>query len=199
MVTESTGSVALLMNNPFKEVDIKTLNFDIRVLPKNIISHIWSVDVSDTTVKVGQQIEIDVVVESYLSEKKKYKFSMKIPEHLPPGKYELIVSGSSEYERFLRKTVPYKFLAQDITSLIKALNDILSIKRDKLYCLLVLPPSGITVERAELADLPATRALVLQNATRALKIQPYPHWLEKSLKAGMVVIDKKTMHITVEK
>ena len=111
----------------------------------------------------------------------------------------MIVSGSSEYQKHLRKTVPYRFLAQDITSLIEALNDALSFERDKLYCLLVLPPGGIAVERAELPDLPATKTLVLQDATRALKIQPYPRWLEKSLRTGTVVTDKKTMRITVEK
>jgi len=199
MVAESIGSVALLMDNPFREIDIKSLNFDIRILPKNIISHIWSVDLSDSRVKAGQQIKIEAVVESYLSEKKKHEFSLKIPDELPPGKYELIVCGSSEYEQHLRKAVPYRFMAQDLTSLIKALNDALSIERDKLYCLLVLPPSGVAVERAELPDLPATKALVLQNATRALRTQPYPQWIEKSLKTGTVVSDKKTMRITVEK
>jgi len=199
MVAESIGSVALLMNNPFKKVDIKSLNFDIRILPKNIISHIWSVDLFDSRVKAGQEVKVSVVVESFLAEKKKYQFSLKIPQDLRPGKYELIVSGSSEYEQYLRKAVPYRFMAQDLTSLIKALNDALSIERDKLYCLLVLPPGGVAVERAELPDLPATKTLVLQNASRDLITQPYPHWLEKSLRTDTVVADKKIMHITVEK
>ncbi len=199
VIAESKGSVLLLLNNPFAEVDITSFDFDIRILPKNIASYIWSVDLSDSTVKAGQQIQVDVVLESYFSEKKKYQFNLKIPEDISPGKYELIVAGSSEYELHLRKTVPYRFMAYDMPSLIKALNDALSIDRDRLYCLLVLPPSGIAVERAELPDLPATKTLVMQDATRTLKIQPYPQWVEKSLRTGTIVADKKTMRITVEK
>jgi len=199
LIAESIGSVALLMNNPFKKVDIKSLNFDIRILPKNIISHIWSVDLSDSKVKAGGEVKVSVVVESFLAEKKKYQFSLKIPEQTNPGRYDLMVLGSSEYEQYLRKAVPYRFMAQDLTSLIKALNDALSIERDKLYCLLVLPPGGVAVERAELPDLPATKTLLLQNAKRALITQPYPHWLEKSTRTDTVVVDKKIMHITVEK
>jgi hypothetical protein len=198
MISESVGSVALLMNNPFKEVDIKSLDFDIRILPKNIASHIWSVDLSDSEVQPGQEISLAVVVESYLSEKKKYQFSFKIPDQTPPGKYELIVCGSNEYEQFLRKAVPYRFLAQDFGSLITALNGALSIERDKLYCLLVLPPGGFAVERAELPDLPATKLLILQSAKRTLRIQPYPKWLEKSTKTGTIVVDRKVIPITVE-
>ena len=86
-----------------------------------------------------------------------------------------------------------------MSSLIKALNDTLGVKRDKLYCLLVLPPSGVALERAELPDLPATKAMVLQNDKRTLRTQLYPHWLEKSVRTGTVVADKKVMRITVEK
>lgn len=198
MIIESISTVALLMNNPYKEVDIKSIDYDIRIVPKNIISHIWSVNLSDSNVKVGEKIEIGVVVESVYSGKKRYQFDMEIPEDLSPGKYDLIVCGSKDYQQFLAKTVPYRFIAQSVPDLIDALNEALQISRDKLYCLLVLPAGGVTVEKAELPDLPATKALVMQDATRALKIQPYPHWLERILDIGTVVIDKKALKITVE-
>jgi hypothetical protein len=61
-----------------------------------------------------------------------------------------------------------------------------------------LPPGGVTVEEAELPDLPATKALVLQNAKRSIRSQPYQHWLENSLKTGTIIIDKKVLQITVK-
>ena len=127
------------------------------------------------------------------------KKKIKIPNELAPGKYNLIVCGSKEYENFLRKAVPHRFTAENFSSMIEAMNDLLSINRDKLYCLLLLPPGGITVERDELPDLPATKALILQNAKRVIKAQPYKHWLENSLKTGTVIIDKEIAHIIVEK
>jgi len=199
IITDSIGSVAMLMDNPYKKFDIKAIDFDVRVEPDNSISHIWSVELSDSKVKAGQQIQVAVVVESFLAEKKKYQFSLKIPEQTKPGKYELMVCGSYGYEQLLRKAVPYRFVAQDKSSLIEALNDVLGIERDKLYCLLLLPPSGVALQGAELPDLPATKALILQDATRALNAQPYPRWLEKSLDTDTVIIDREVMSITVEK
>jgi len=199
LIMESVGSVALLMNNPYKEVGINSIDYDIRIVPRNIISHIWSLDLSDSKVKAGENIEIVVVVESVLAGKKKYQCTLEIPEDLAPGKYDLTVCGSPDYERFLLKAVPYKFLAQSVPDLIEALNYSLGIGRDKLYFLLALPPGGVALEQAELPDLPGTKALVLQNAKRTLKIQPYPHWIERSLETGTVVIDKKVIKITVEK
>ena len=156
-------------------------------------------DLSDSRVKAGESIEVGVVVESVLAGKKKYQCSLEIPQDLAPGKYELTVCGARDYEQFLAKAVPYRFIAQSLPDLIDALNESLQVGRDKLYCLLVLPPGGVTVEQAELPDLPATKALVLQDAIRALRIQPYQHWIEKNLRTDTVVIDKKVMRITVEK
>jgi len=199
IITDSISSVALLMDNPYKKFDIKAIDFDVRVEPNNSISHIWSVELSDSKVKAGQQVRVAVVVESFLAEKKKYQFSLKIPEQAKPGRYELMVCGSYGYEQLLRKAVPYRFVAQDKSSLIEALNDVLGIERDKLYCLLLLPPAGVALQGAELPDLPATKALILQDATRALNAQPYPRWLEKSIDADTVIIDREAMSITVEK
>jgi hypothetical protein len=198
MLAESTGSVALLMNNPYKEVSINSIDYDIRIVPKNIISHIWSADLSDSEVKAGEEIELAVVVESVLAGKKQYQFRLNIPKDLAPGKYELAVCGAQEYEQFLKKAVPYRFIAQSLPGLIEAINNSLRIDRARLYCVLVLPPGGVTVEEAELPDLPATKAMVLQNAKRTLRTQPYQHWLEDSVETGTIVIDKKVLQITVE-
>jgi hypothetical protein len=198
VLMESAGSVALLMNNPYKEVNINSIDYDVRIVPKSIISHIWSVDLSDSEVKAGEEIEVGVVVESVLAGKKKYQFRLKIPKDLSPGKYELSVCGAEDYEQFLRKVVPYRFIAQNLPGLIEALNNSLRINRARLYCVLALPPRGVTVEEAELPDLPATKALVLQNVKRTLRAQPYQHWLENTLETGTIVIDKKVLYVTVE-
>jgi hypothetical protein len=116
-----------------------------------------------------------------------------------PGQYDLIISGGRGYGEFLKKAVPYRFVPQSLPGLVEAMNNVLSVKRGKLYCLLVLPAGGIAIEKAELPDLPATKALILQDGKRMLSTQPYSHWLEQTVETGTVVIDKKVMRITVEK
>jgi hypothetical protein len=198
MLVESVSPVTMLMNNPYKKANITSIDFDIRIVPKSIVSHIWSVDLSDLKVKAGQNIDITVVVESVLAGKKKYRCGFEIPETLPPGTYELTVCGGYQYELFLRKNMPYRFVTQNFTGLVEALKYLLNIRRDNLYCLLALPPGGVAIEKSELPDLPPTKALVLQNEKRTLRTQPYQHWLEKSLESGTIIIDRKTMRITVE-
>ncbi len=199
LIIESISSVGLVMNNPYERIGIESLDFDMRILPENMISHIWSAKLSDSKVKAGDNVEVDIVLESVLADKKKYIHALEIPEELAPGKYQLTVSGSRDYERFLVKAAPYRFIAQNVSQLIDALNDSLKIDRDSLYFVLTLPPDGVTVEKAELPDLPGTRALLMRDAKRTLRVLPHSHWIERSFDVGSVIIDKKAFSITVEK
>ena len=199
VISECYSAVGMLMNNPYQRVDIESVDCHIFIASESIISHIWSVDLSDTRVKAGAEIEITAVLESVLAGKKQYQWSMEIPETLEPGKYELTICGYRDYEQFIAKAAGHRFVAQSLPGLIEALNHSLQIDRDKLYCLLSLPPGGVIIEKAELPDLPATKALLLADSKRALRVRPYSHWIEKNLDAGSIVTDKKTLQITVEK
>ena len=197
LISESIGAILLLLNNPYKEVEITGLDFDISIKAKNIISHIWSADLLASTVKAGGQVDIDVIVESVLAGKKKYDFCLKVPDSLSAGRYELIVCGGLGYEQFLREAAAYRFVPENFDSLVDIINRILAVRRDRLYCILVLPSGGVTVEGAELADLPGTKALVLGDKKRTLQVLPYRHWVEKSFPVGDVVIDRKVMSVLV--
>ena len=199
LILESYGSIGLLMNNPYEIVDIESIAFDIRILPKSRVSHLWSVDLSDAKVRPGEKVDVDVVVESVFAPKKKFHCSLEIPEDLVPGKYELTVCGPRDYERFLIKMAPQRFIAQNFSGLVRALNNSLQISRDKLYFLLTLPPRGVVVENAELPNLPATKTLILQDSKKALRVLPYSHWLERTVDIGTIVIDKSVLPIVVER
>ncbi len=197
-VSELMGALVLLLNNPYKGAKVKSLDFEVRIWPKNTVSHLWSVDVSNTKVKPGENIEVTVVVESWLAEKRKYHITLKVPEDVVPGKYKLMLCGVYDYENFLRKTTPHRFLATNYQTLVDALNDALNVERTKLRCLLVLPPKGIVLEKAELPDLPETKAIILQNDGRAMKALPHPRWIEKTVETGTVIADKEVVPIVVE-
>ncbi len=197
-VSEIIGALALLMNNPYGSAKVASLDFGARIRSDAISSHIWSVELVTPKIKAGSDIEVDVIVESYLSEKRKYRVALPVPKTVAPGKYALMLCGAPEYERFLAKTVPYRFIATNYQTLVDALNMALNIPRTKLYCVLVLPPGGITLDRAELPHLPGTKSVVLQSDKRALRVQPYPHWIEKTVETGTVIGDREIIPIVVE-
>ena len=199
LLTEASGAVDLLMNNPFGRVDISGLDFDVEILPDNTRGGIYSVELSDSSIRVGQTVTVDVVVQSYMSQRTGYQLKLKIPEDLKPGQYELTVGGGSAYEKFRRKLQPYKFTARSFGELMETIQTITTFPRDRLYVLMSLPASGVTIQRVELPDLPQTKTLLMRDAKRTITTMPYQRWIEKDVHTGQVISGVKTVKITVEK
>ena len=198
-ITQSVAPVGLLMNNPFKPTDISELEFRIQISPESTQANIWSVEISDSKVKSGQILDVHIVLQSYLSRKKQHRIKFRIPDDTPPGQYEIHIAGSNEYENFLRKTSPEKFIALDLPTLLQSIKQIVQIQNNKIYIMMLTPSSGLTILRQQLPFLPKTKALLLNDSKRTLPTLPYNYWQEKQVPTDWVVSGERTIKITVER
>ncbi len=196
---DSIGALTLIMNNPYDRAAITSLDFEVKILPKTAISHIWSFDVSDTTVKPGQTITASITLESYLTGLKNYKQTITIPDNIQPGNYKLLLGGAEEYTQFIIKAAPYRYVPENLPSLISIINSIANTKRNDLHLILILPPGGIAIETAQLPQLPLSKTMLLNNEKRSIVAKPAGQWLEKTIPLDTIVIDNRTIDIVVEK
>lgn len=199
LITETSIPLAMVMSNPFKKIKVKSISCRVEQTNKSSLGRIWSVDVSDTKVEPGETITVTAVIERMRGTKKQYDFDVTIPAQLKPGQYEVLITGGYGYTDFLQKVAPQRFVPENVESLIKALNYLMSVERDRLYCVLTLPPGGIALESAELPDLPGTKAMVLANSARTLAAVPYHHWIEKSVKTDHLIVGDQVVKIEVTK
>ncbi|MFA5553847.1 MAG: SpoIVB peptidase S55 domain-containing protein [Phycisphaerae bacterium] len=196
-MVESTAPVSMLMNNPFRPVRIDSIHCEIQQTDKSLASQIWALNLSNSRVRPGEKLRVEVILESMRSQKKNYQFEIEIPQNINKDKYEIIVCGRDGYLEFLRNAAIQRFIAQDIDSLTQALNQILNTRRDRLYCILILPKGGIALDREELPDLPATKSLVLMDSKRLMNVTAYQHWIEQSIPIDTVVAEAQKVEITV--
>jgi hypothetical protein len=198
LVRDTISPLGLLMNNPYRRVRIKSINVDFKISEKDTSSAIWSVGLSNSRIKRGDSLNVEVVTESDRSQKQKYNLNFTVPENTPAGTYQLIICGGPEYEEFLRKAVPHRFVTENFDTLVGVINRILAVGRNELHCIMVLPGGGVAVEQAELPDLPATKAIVMGDSRRANTMQVFPGWIDKSVRTPTIIVDKKIMNVTVE-
>jgi hypothetical protein len=198
VVGEAAGVVTMLMNNPFGKAQIDSFDFEINIKPDNILESMSSVQLADTKVKQGEKIEAKIVLRSNLSEKTAYNMSLQIPKDLKPGKYKLLIAGSNDYNSFIRKLEPHRFIARDVDSLVQALKHVVHHRRDKLYMLLQLPSTDIAIEGNELVDLPDSKKMLLTSSIRTLASHKFGHWTQQVKTVPAIVTDGRAMEITVE-
>jgi len=199
VIAQAVGTVSLFMNNPYKTVDIKSVEVEMDITPVNNRAIISSLELSETKLKAGQSVDISVILQSNRTPKKLYTSTIKIPDNLKPGKYSIFVTGGYDYERVLRKLAMYRFTARSLPTLVDAINTIAEIRQDRLYFVLQLPAGGVTLQQERLPYLPGTKTMLLSNKKRTADIRPLNHWIENSIVVNKAVLGSKEIKITVEK
>lgn len=195
---EMGSAVGLFLNNPFEDVVIESLQADIQIGPEDRLSSVWAADVSQVTAKPGQTVSVSVVLKSRRSEETAVNISLKIPEDLPKGKYALQVLGPNEYRQFVSQMAPQRFRAVDMPTLHGALQEIFNYRRRRLYCVMQVPATGLVMRQHELADLPPTKMLLMQDAKRIIPVEPYQDWVESSIEIDRIVDGEVKVELTVE-
>ncbi|MFH1615773.1 MAG: SpoIVB peptidase S55 domain-containing protein [Planctomycetota bacterium] len=198
IINQTISPLIILMNNPYHRIKITNIDLQVQIEPETRLARILTVSLNDTTIKPGRNLEITVVLESYLKSRTTHKTSLRIPPDLPPGTYELLITGFEGRQDFLRRTMPHKFTPRDLPTLTDALNTILNIRCDKLYCILLLPAQGITIHGMELPDLPASKTILLFDPKRTLRPQSYAGSITEEIQTDSVILDTMVMQLTIE-
>jgi len=198
VASELGGVLAEVMLNRFAPARVRSVRLNVDVADTDLQAGILSVDVSHSVVKPGRTVFVDVVLQSYMSDRQALRFEVRIPEDLPPGSYEILVAGAAEYEKYVRRVAPHRFTAWDMPTLAQALRTIVSLRRDRLYLVMNLPAAGVAIQQSEMPHLPESRTLLMQDPRRTTPIAPLQQWLLKELPAGRVVVGARTLKITVE-
>ncbi len=196
---DTAMAIVMLQTNPFKELTLESLDLRFALKPNSIAAGIQTVNISDTVVKPGQNIDISVITKKYRSEKQKHNLTFRIPHDIPPGQYNLTITGQQGYQNFLNAHAPAKFTAYSAETLVKAIRNMLKIKRNRLYVTLTTAGQGISLRNLEMPNLPGTKSILFNDPKRTSLTLPLKSWTERSIKTGTFIMNAKTMKITVKK
>lgn len=198
-MAELLSSASMLLTNPYEEIPVASIDVGMSIEPKNTTAVLVDAELSDVKVKAGDVVELDLVAKTYLGPKTPYTFEIEIPDNARPGQYNLVVCGGDGYIQYLRRVSPYKLIAMDADTLVEALKLLVGIRRDRLYCILELPPSGVAVESTEMPGLPASKAVILKSPKRTVQILPYVPRQETVINTDTIVVNQYSAKITVVK
>lgn len=198
MGSELLSALTLMLNNPFEPITPQGIELHITVEPDDRTAVFWSARLSQATVKPGQTITADVTVQSFRQARSVYSVDIKIPDTMPPGKVPLHLLGAAAYNNFLNQNAPQRFRVVDAPSLLEGLNRVMNMPRDRLYVVLPVPATGLTLRRFELPDLPPSRMLLIQDAARIEPVEPYKNWVENNAITDKIISGAVQIELTVE-
>ena len=90
----------LITSNPFKKVDIMSVNLNIDVSKKDNIAFLKEVKILNEHVYPGDKVDIEATIQPYRKDEFKKIFSLKLPEDVDPGMSNIVVSGGFTGESY---------------------------------------------------------------------------------------------------
>lgn len=152
----------MLADNDYQTLLLTDLDMQLTVQPTVQELSIVSAAAGRSQVRPGESVEVALQVQPRGGKPYEQRLHFAIPEDLPDGDYELVVSGAQGYLDRLLTTKPHLFDTQRLEDLLQVLQLMGSVEERAYYMTMSLPGrKAVAVGRQELADLPSSRRALL--------------------------------------
>ena len=124
--------------------------------------------------------------------------SLKLPADIAEGKYRVTVGSSHTYRKLLSAAQPHRFTVFKVSDVQRALQERLSVRRDRLYMSTTLKGSGLAIENDWLDDLPGSRRMLLEDESRTVMSSEFRPFLSSATKVEAVTVGQAVFEIEVQ-
>ena len=169
--------------NPFGEIALESVDATVTQLtPEQLpAATIEEVALPRRHYKPGETVKLDVGLTLFDGGKARRTLSLKLPDDLPPGDYPLSVGDSTTAVQATAAAQPFAFQAKNVDDIFRVFDRVGAYPADALYLRLDLPEQArVAVGRQPLANLPASRTLLLAESGRS-DVQPFMPALTQKL------------------
>jgi hypothetical protein len=155
-----------LLDNDFGKAKVERMSVEIAIEPKAHAATIERAELSCNRVKPGETLEVRVLWRPYRESSVAQSYTLKLPDDLPEGNYELTVCSSRGHLAALSGERPYLFRAESMKQMLDAMNYIARFQDDHVYLRLGLPTGGLSVGKDTMPEMPSFRRRILADAKR---------------------------------
>jgi len=166
IATDVLVPTSSLMENPLGKARPERVNVEIRVEPVARTASLERAELLRDRVKPGATLEVLAWWRPYRAAPETGTYTLKLPDDIPEGSYELTICSAQEHLRALRAERPYFFHVRSLPQMLEALNFLAQFQDDHVYLRLSLPTGGVSLGRDNLPDLPSYRQRILADSRR---------------------------------
>jgi hypothetical protein len=174
--------MSMLMDNAFGRARVGEVQIDVSVEPKASTANIERGDMARSHFKPGESIDVAIRWRPYRAQPFVRHYTMKLPDNLPDGPYQLTVGGWQTQLMGLRTDKPHLFRTESMSDILGAAERIASVRTDRLYMRLEIHRGGLAMGKTELPELPSFRRQILDEAKlRAVQSYSEPLVVEQAV------------------
>ncbi|AQQ72070.1 stage IV sporulation protein B [Limihaloglobus sulfuriphilus] len=190
--------IMLLMNNPYERPDITGIEVYMNMSNEDTTAAIADVIIRDVRLTPGDTVRADVIIKSPLAQTISRPLEFELPEDIEPGAYTLTVAGGPQYRNMMAQYNSHRYMPINLDSALRSIRELESMDNYKMYCVLALQTSGISIENSELPKLPYSKIVPLSTGKRSTAVQALRHYITKEYDSPKIVSNRVGFRIQVK-
>jgi hypothetical protein len=164
---DAAWPVATLMNNPFANVPIDSVEARVVLEPRVRDAEIQQASVTPTVARPGETVRVHIRFKRHKADGFLKTIDVPLPDDLPDGDYTLSLSDAESHLSEMATLEPQRFVARDATELFDTIQSLAQMKHnDRLYVRLSGIGQDVSIGRTALRKLPASKRALLQTSGR---------------------------------
>jgi len=188
VTSDTLRPITAMLGNPFgKRIAPKRIDVEIKVQPGSLAASLLDFKLDGQVYRPGEAITGTAVIRPFRKRPQPLAVRFELPDDIEDGTYELTVCDAPTSMVAEQREMPHLFAPRTAEQLLKALEHVVSLRSDRLYLRMPLPSGGgLAIERAEMPDLPASKAQILSQA-RILETRSFRRSLVATLKTHYLI------------
>ena len=164
-----TRPFAQLMQNPFQEVQVENVAFQLDVEEEVRAANIRGIQLKKSNFEASDTVDVMVRLKPHLAKEETVEARLVIPDRFQKGRLMLRAINGKSYRAQEIKRAPGVYTAQNLDGLVRLLGKV--VRNDDLVLELVASTPGVTVEDREMAALPASVLSALRQSRASGVVQ----------------------------
>ena len=192
--------IAALLTNPFGDrISPRRIDAAIKIQPGSLSASLLNLKLDGQVYRPGETITGKAMIRPFRKKPQPLAVSFALPDNIEDGTYQLTLCDAMSSMRAEQSEMPHMFAPRTTEQLLKALQYVVSTRSDHLYLRMPLPSGGgLTIKRAEMPDLPASKAQILAQA-KILDTRSFRRSLVQSLKTHYLISGSVGVSFTVRR
>lgn len=145
-----------LTRNPFAPARLESIQCRAVVMDRRTSASITAVQLNSDRLEAGDDLVATVTLRPYKCEPQKVQVSLKLPSDLPPGSYTANICDAGMHLKGIFNEEPTLLVARNVPEIARVYRIQLEERRHTLYLRVLLPDTGLSIERVNLPQLPGS-------------------------------------------
>ena len=191
------GIVGLLMENPFGNMKVESVEVQVAVEAGSRLAEIQEARPLRNAVRPGETVPVELRVKPWRADPIWMRVDVKVPATYPEGPCRVTLCGADDAMHQEQREAPARFRPDDVASLLAVLKR--EERRDQLFVRIDEPGAGLAIGRDELPNLPPSIRTVLSESARRQVTGVTEPLVVKMPKTGYVLQGGRTVEIAVSR